>query len=96
MAGLSLPRERRLSPSQNGAAIRTATPVGQLLEEVRILTEQMSQLNQSNASAEVFRVFGRSQRGQGNPSSSINQNLPHYISVSTNKPLIQSDCNNKY
>ena len=54
----------------------------------------MSQLNQSNASAEVFRVFGRSQRGQGKPSSSINQ--PHYISVSTNKRLIQSDCNNKF
>lgn len=32
-----------------------------LLEEVRVLTEQMSQPNQSNVSAEVSRVFGRSQ-----------------------------------
>ena len=54
------------------------------VEEVRILTEQMSQPNQSNGRAEVSRVFGRSQDGQGNPSSSINQNLPHYnISVSS-------------
>ena len=84
MARLSLPREWPLSPCQNGAAIRTATSVGHLLEEVRILTEQMSQPNQSNGRAEVSRVFGRSQDGQGNPSSSINQNLPHYnISVSS-------------
>jgi fibrillarin-like rRNA methylase len=32
-----------------------------LLEEVRVLTEQMSQPNQSNVSAEVSRVFGYSQ-----------------------------------
>ena len=31
------------------------------LEEVRVLTEQMSQPNQSNVSAEVSRVFGRLQ-----------------------------------
>ena len=84
MARLSLPREWPLSPCQNGAAIRTATSVGHLLEEVRILTEQMSQPNQSNGRTEVSGVFGRSQDGQGSPSSSINKNLPHYnISVSS-------------
>ena len=46
-----------------------------LLEEVRVLTEQMSQPNQSNVSAEVSRVSGRPQGRQGNPSSSINQNV---------------------
>jgi len=46
-----------------------------LLEEVRVLTEQMSQPNQSNVKAEVSRVFGRSQGRQANPSSSINQTL---------------------
>ena len=91
LARLSLPREWPLSLCQNGVAIRTATAVGHLLEEVRILTEQMSQPNQSNGRTKVSRVFGRSQDGQGNPSSSINQNLPHYnISVSS-----QCDCNNK-
>ena len=84
LARLSLPREWPLSPCQNGAAIRTATSIGHLLEEVRILTKQMCQPNQSNGRAEVSRVFGRSQDGQRNPSSSINQNLPHYnISVSS-------------
>ena len=46
-----------------------------LLEEVRVLTEQMSQQSQSNVSAEVPRVFGRSQGRQGNPNSRINQNV---------------------
>ena len=46
-----------------------------LLEEVRVLTEQMSQPSQSNVNAEVSCVFGRSQGRQGNPSSSINQNV---------------------
>ena len=45
-----------------------------LLEEVRVLTEHMSRPNQSSVNAEVSRVFGRSQGGQGNPSSSLNQN----------------------
>ena len=52
-----------------------------LLEEVRVLTEQMFQPNQSNVSAEVSRVFGRSQGRQGNPGWSINQSVSSAIST---------------
>ena len=52
-----------------------------LLEEVRLLTEQISQPNQSNVSAEASLVFGRSQCREGNPSSSINQNVSSASSI---------------
>ena len=42
-------------------------------EEVRVLTEQMSQPNRSNVSAKVSRVFGRSKGRLANPS--CNQNV---------------------
>ena len=55
-------------------AQRSEQQLRHLLEEVRVLTEQMSQPNQPNVNAEVSRVFGRSQGRQGNPSSSFDQN----------------------
>ena len=79
---LSLISQRRVfylslvsSPCRVKMAQQSEHQPRHLLEEVRVLTEQMSQPNQSNASAEVSRVFGRSHGRQGNPSSSINQNV---------------------
>ena len=71
-----------------------------LLEEVRVLTEQMSQPNQSNVNAEVSRVFGRSQGGQGNPSSSLNQNASpasssHFRRIANMRRLGTSSRTNK-
>ena len=71
-----------------------------LLEEVRVLTEQMSRPNQSNVNAEVSRVFGRSQGGQGNPSSSLNQNASpasssHFRRIANMRRLGTSSRTNK-
>ena len=71
-----------------------------LLEEVRVLTEQISQRNQSNVSAEVSRVFGRSQGTQGHPSSSINQNASsasstHFRRIANMRRLSTSSRTNK-
>jgi len=72
---LSLPREWHLGSLASGKmAQQSEQLLRHLLEKVRVLTEQISQPNQSNVSAEVSRVFGRSQGRQGNPGSSINQN----------------------
>ena len=79
---LSLSSQRRVlylslvsSPSRRvKMAQQSEHQLRHLLEEVRVLTEQISQRNQSNVSAEVSRVFGRSQGRQGNPSSSMYQN----------------------
>ena len=69
-------------------------------EEVRVLTEQMSQPNRSNVSAKVSRVFGRSQGRQGNPSSSINQSVSsasstHFRRIANMKRLGTSSRTNK-
>ena len=70
-----------------------------LLEEVRALTEQMSEPNQSNVS-EVSRVFGPSQGRKGNPSSSINQNVTsssstHFRRIANMRRLVTSTRTNK-
>ena len=69
-----------------------------LLEEVRVLTEQMSRPNQPNVNAEVSRVFGRSQGGQGNPSSSLNQSpasSSHFRRIANMRRLGTSSRTNK-
>ena len=60
----------------------------------------MSQPNQSNVRAEVSRVFGRSQGRQGNPSSSINQNVSsssstHFRQIANMRRLGTSSWTNK-